>query len=89
MLVAAALAESKAKGFLTLKNRSKSKDGSSSSKGFTKLAGSDIYSKRKAFFTEKLFESWNKAKSRLIEKGYNKRRRSNACINCGEVGHLF
>jgi hypothetical protein len=60
-----------------------------SSKGFTKSAGIDKGSRRKVFFTEKPFESWNTAKSKLTEEEYNKRRRTMALINCGEVGHKF
>jgi hypothetical protein len=46
--------------------------------------------KRKvAFEKDKSFESWNKAKGKLTDDEYNKRRRTNACINCGEVGHKF
>jgi hypothetical protein len=77
------------KGFSVTKKWSKSKDGASGSKGFTKSAGIDKGSKRKVSFTEKPYEAWNKAKSKLTEEEYNKRRRTNACINCGEVGHKF
>ena len=46
--------------------------------------------KRKvAFEKEKSFDYWNKGKGKLTEDEYNKRRRTNACINCGEVGHKF
>ena len=39
-------------------------------------------SKHKASSTDnKNFDSWNKAKDRLSAYEYNKRRRSNACIN--------
>ena len=30
-----------------------------------------------------------KAKTKLIEDEFNRRRRTNACNNCGEVGHEF
>jgi hypothetical protein len=43
----------------------------------------------KVAFIDKPFESWNKAKSKLTEEEYNKCRRTNACINCGEGGHKF
>ena len=46
-------------------------------------------SERKIAFTDKPFESRNKAKSKFTEEEYNKRRRTNAFINCGEVGHKF
>ncbi len=46
--------------------------------------------KRKvAFEKDKSFESWNKAKGKLTDDEYNKRRRTNVCINFGEVGHKF
>ncbi len=45
--------------------------------------------KRERSDSEKNFESWNKAKKRLSTNEYNKRRKTNACINCGEVGHKF
>ena len=35
------------------------------------------------------YDSWNKAKDKLTADEYNKRRRTNACINCGEVGYKF
>jgi hypothetical protein len=35
------------------------------------------------------YDSWNKAKDKLTADEYNKRRRTKACINCGEVGHAF
>ena len=83
--------DSGSKGFSNSKKWSKSRDGSSNSKGFAKSSGHDKGSsgKRKVSFTEKPFESWNKAKSKLTEEEYNKRRRTNACINCGDVGHKF
>ena len=37
----------------------------------------------------KSYDSWNKAKAKLTEDEFNKRRRTNACINFGEVGHKF
>jgi hypothetical protein len=78
------------KQFSDSKKMSKSKNGASTSKSFTtKSVGIDKKSKRKVAFTNKPFESYNKAKSKLNEEEYNKRRRTNACINCGEVGHKF
>ena len=43
----------------------------------------------KATSGSKSRDSWNKAKAKLTEDEFNKRRRTNACINCGEVGHKF
>ena len=34
-------------------------------------------------------DSWNKVKDKLIADECNKRRQTNACTNCGEVGHTF
>ncbi len=46
--------------------------------------------KRKvAFEKDKFFDSRNKAKGKLTDDEYNKRRITNACINCGEEGHKF
>jgi hypothetical protein len=52
----------------------------------------DKSGKRKVSFSDtnnKGFDQWNKAKSKLTEEEFNKRRRTFACINCGEVGHKF
>jgi len=43
----------------------------------------------KATSSSKSYDSWDKAKAKLTEDDFNKRRRYNACINCGEVGHKF
>ena len=37
--------------------------------------------------SSKSYESWNKAKDKLTADEEYRRRRTNACINCGEVGH--
>ena len=37
----------------------------------------------------KNYDSCNNVKARLVDDEFNKRRRTNACINCGEVGHKF
>ncbi len=83
------LAKMAAKCFFNAKKWFKSENTASTSKGFTKSPGIDKNSKRKLNFTDKLFQSWNKAKSKLTEEEYNKRRRTNAHINCGEVEHKF
>ncbi len=49
----------------------------------------DSKKRKVALEKDKPFESWNKAKDKLTEEEYNKRRRTKACINCGEVGHKF
>jgi hypothetical protein len=62
----------------------------SASTEWSKGKSADPKGKRKvAFEKDKSFESWNKAKGKLTDDEYNKRRRTNACINCGEVGHKF
>jgi hypothetical protein len=77
------------KDFSDSKKLSKPKDGASTSKSFTKSIGIDTISKRKVAFTNKPFESWNKAKSKLTGEEYNKHRITNSCINCGNAGHKF
>ena len=37
----------------------------------------------------KNYESWNKAKKRLTSDEINRRRNTDACMNCGEVGYVF
>jgi hypothetical protein len=37
----------------------------------------------------KNYDSWNKTKDKLTADEYKKRRRTNACIKCGEFGHTF
>jgi hypothetical protein len=43
----------------------------------------------KAASGSKSYDSWNKAMAKLTKEEFNKRRRTHACINCGEVGHKF
>jgi hypothetical protein len=56
---------------------------------WSKGKSADSKKRKVAFEKDKPFESWNKAKDKLTEEEYNKRRRTKACINCGEVGHKF
>jgi len=37
----------------------------------------------------KNYDSWYQAKAKLSEDEFKKSRRTNACINCGEIGHKF
>ena len=37
----------------------------------------------------KNYDYWNKAKKRLTSNEINRRRNTSACMNCGEVGHVF
>ncbi len=52
-------------------------------------SGGDPKKRKVAFEKDKSFDSWSKAKGKLTDDEYNKRRRTYACINCGEVGHKF
>jgi hypothetical protein len=45
--------------------------------------------REKATSGSKSNNSWNKAKAKLTKDEFNKRRRTNACINCGEFTHKF
>jgi hypothetical protein len=45
--------------------------------------------KRERSDDNKSYDSWNKAKKRLTSDEFNRRRNTNACINCNEVGHVF
>jgi hypothetical protein len=56
---------------------------------WSKGKSADANKRKVVFEKDKSFESWNKAKGKLTDVEYNKRRRTNACINCGEVGHKF
>ncbi len=47
------------------------------------------HSKRKRSDNNKNYDSWNKAKKRLTPDENNRRRSTGACMNCGEVGHVF
>ena len=43
----------------------------------------------KATSDSKRYDSWNNTKAKLTKDEFNKRRRANARINCGEDGHKF
>jgi hypothetical protein len=65
------------------------KDAHSDFKSPSKSYVSDIKLKHeKATSGSKSYDSWNKAKAKLTDDKFNKRRRTNACINCGEFGHI-
>jgi hypothetical protein len=69
--------------------------------GHIKNAKADFKSQTKSYISEKKVnherytsgskshDSWSKAKVKLIDDEFNKRRRTNACINCAEAGHTF
>ncbi len=45
--------------------------------------------KRERCSSEKKYDSWNWAKKRLSAHEFHRRRKNNACVNCGEVFHRF
>ena len=47
------------------------------------------YTKRERGDNGKNYDSWNYAKKRLTPAEINRRRNTGACMNCGEVGHVF
>ena len=63
------------------------KNAKSVAKGSSKSNIFDKHFKRKR--NNKNYDSWNKAKKRLSTDEINKRRNTSACMNCGEVGHVF
>ncbi len=66
------------------------KDVKAGFKGSSKPSISGKHVKRKRSTSDsKGYDSWNKAKAKLNADEYNKRRRTNGCINCGEIGHKF
>ena len=58
-------------------------------KGSSKSATFDKHFKRERSDNNKNYDSWNKAKKRLTTDEINRRRNTSACLNCGEIGHLF
>ena len=82
-------------------NGSKGAFGSKLTWGHLKDAKADFKSPLKSYNSDKKvkhekttscsksYDSWNNAKAKLVEDEINKRRRNNACISCGEVGHKF
>ncbi len=66
-----------------------SKDDKADFKGPSKSTSFNKNMKRERSDSEKNYDSWNKAKKRLTTNEYNRLRKTNACINCGEVGHKF
>jgi hypothetical protein len=60
---------------------------------FKSASKSYIFDKKvkheKATSGSKSYDSWNNANAKLTEDEFNKLCRTNACTNCGEVGHKF
>ena len=65
------------------------KDAKADFKGSSKSTTFDKHSKRKRSTNNKNYDSWNKAKKRLSTNEIQRRRNTSACMNCGEVGHVF
>ena len=66
------------------------KDAKSDFKGSSKSTTFDKHStKRERSANNKNYYSWNKAKKRLSTDEINRRGNISACMNCGEVGHVF
>ncbi len=65
------------------------KDVKANFKGSSKpsISGKHYVNRERIISNSKGYDSWNKAKAKLTADEYNKRRRTNACINCGEIGH--
>ncbi len=66
-----------------------SKDVKAYLKGHVKSTSFDKNMKRERSGSERNYESSNMAKKRTSADEFNKRRRNNSCISCGEVGHRF
>ena len=65
------------------------KDAKEDFQGSSKSTTFDKHSKREYSANNKNYDSWNKAKKQLSTDEINRRRNTGACINCGEVGHVF
>ena len=82
-------------------NRSKGASNSKVTYGYLKDAKADLKIPSKSYIYEqnvkreratsgsKSYDSWNKAKVKFNVDEFNKPRRTNACMNCGEVGQKF
>ena len=76
--------------FASKSNWGQHKDAKADFKSPSKSYNSDkIIKYEKVALGSKSYDSWNKAKAKLTEYMFNKRRRTTACANCGEVGHNF
>jgi hypothetical protein len=58
-------------------------------KGLVKSMYFDKNVKRERRGSDTNYDSWNRTKKRLFADESNRRRKKNACINCGKVGHMF
>ena len=65
------------------------KDAKANFKGPSKFTTFDNHLKRERSTSSGNYVSWNKAKKQLSTEEINIRRSKGACMNCGEVGHVF
>ncbi len=73
----------------TMKLGGHSKNAKADFKESSKSDTFNKHSKRERNDNGKNYDSWNKAKKRLTLDEINRRRNTGACMNCGEVGHVF
>jgi hypothetical protein len=73
----------------TMKSWGYSKSAKANFKEFSRTVTFNKHTKRERSDNNKNYESWNKAKKRLTTDEINRRRNTGACMNCGEVGHVF
>ena len=73
----------------TMKSWGHPKNAKADFKGSSKSATFDKHFKRERSDIKKNYDFWNKAKRRLTTDEINRRRNTCACMNCGEVGHIF
>ena len=73
----------------TMESWGHSKSAKADFKESSKSVTFNKHSKRERTDTNKNYDSWNKAKKRLKPDEINRRRNTGACMNCGEVGHVF
>ena len=73
----------------TMKLGGHSKNAKSDFKESSKSVTFNKHFKRERSDNGKNCDSWNKAKKRLEPDEISRRRNTCACMNCGEVGHVF
>ena len=73
----------------TLKSWGHPNDAKAYFKGSSKSTTFDNHSERERSSNSMNCESWNRAKKRISPDEFNLRRNTSACMNFGEVGHVF
>jgi len=73
----------------TMKSWGHPKNAKADFKVSSKSVAFDKHVKRERSDNNKNYDSWNKAKKQLTTDEINRRRNTSACLNCGEVGHMF